>query len=121
MDMITELQREWIIYNTSNYVPEAHVEKLFRQNWSGLDLDSIVDIGQDDHGNLNVLVRWYRFPEEEATELTIAQMLDGGHLILDKYLEENKSDIRPDLYKAVKQKIQVYQKQLKDTQVISVE
>ena len=70
---------------------------------------SVSDIGQDDDGNLTVLVRWYGFPEDEPTELTIAQMLDGGHLMLDKYLEENKSDIRPDLYKAFKQKVQAYQ------------
>ena len=82
---------------------------------------SVSDIGQDDDGNLTVLVRWYGFPEDEPTELTIAQMLDGGHLMLDKYLEEHKSHRRPDLYKAFKQKVQAYQMKLKDTRVISVD
>ena len=55
------------------------MEKIFRQHWSGLDLDSIAEVCQDEHGNLHVLVRWYGFPKDEPTELTIAQMLDGGH------------------------------------------
>ena len=33
-------------------------------------------------------------------ELTVKQMLDGGHLMLDKYLEDNKDDIRPEIYTA---------------------
>ena len=41
--------------------------------------------------------------------------------MLDKYLEENKSDIRPDLYKAFKQKVQAYQRRLKNTQIISID
>ena len=41
--------------------------------------------------------------------------------MLDKYLEENKSDICPHIYKAFKQKVQAYQKRRKDTQVSSVD
>ena len=48
--------RLWF-HNTSNFVPRQHVEQLFRQHWSGSELDSIADIGQDDNGNLTVLVR----------------------------------------------------------------
>ena len=41
--------------------------------------------------------------------------------MLDRYLGEHKSDIRPDLYNRVKQKVRAYQKKLKDTQVVSVD
>ena len=81
--------RLWF-FNTSSFVPKQHVGQLFRQHWSGFELDSIADIGQDDVGNLTVLVRWHGFPDDEPTELTIKQMLDGGHLMLDKYLEGSK-------------------------------
>ena len=116
---VVHASRLWF-YNTSNYVPEAYVEKIFRQHWSGLDLDSITELGQDEHGNLNVLIRWYELPDDEPAELTIAQMLDGGQLMLDRYLEDILSDVRPDLYEIFKQKVQAYQKRLQDTQVISV-
>ena len=80
--------RLWF-YNTSNPDPEIYVEKIFRQHWhwSGLDLDSVVDIEQDNNGNVTVLVQWYGFSEDDLTELTSAQMLDGRHLMLDKCLE----------------------------------
>ena len=39
--------RLWF-YNTSNFVPKQHVEQLVRQHWSGFELASIADIGQDD-------------------------------------------------------------------------
>ena len=48
-------------------------------------------------------------------------MLDGGHLALDKYLEENKEDIRREINTAFKKKVQVYLKFLKNTDLISVE
>ena len=112
--------RLWF-YNTSGYVPKQHEERLFRQHWSGFELDSVANVDQDENGNLIVFVRWYGFPDDDPTELTVTQMLDGGHLLLDKYLEDNKEDIRPAIYTAFKQRIHDYQKSLKNTSLISVE
>ena len=44
--------------------------------------------------------------KDEPTELIIGQLLEGGHRMLDKYLEDNN---------------QAYQRELKDTQVIPVD
>jgi len=112
--------RLWF-YNTSSYVPKQHEERLFRQHWSGFELDSVANVDQDENGNLIVFVRWYGFPDDDPTELTVTQMLDGGHLLLDKYLEDNKEDIRPAIYTAFKQRIHDYQKALENTSLISVE
>ena len=89
------------------------MEQLFRQHWSGFELDSVADIDQDEQGNLTVFVRWHGFSDGDPMELAVKQMLDGGHLMLDKYLEDNKDDIRPELHTAFKKKYELIRNRLK--------
>ena len=99
--------RLWF-YNTAEYYPKEYAEKLFWQHWVGLDIREITDVGQDDNGNLFVKVSFLGFPDDEPTECTLEQVLDGAHLLLSQCIEDNKSDLRNDIYQAFRNAIDAY-------------
>jgi len=108
--------RIWF-YNTSDYYPKKYVEKLFFQHWVGLDIQEITDVGQDENGNLQVLVSFLGFPDDDPTECTIEQVLDGAHLLLSQYIEDNKSNLREDLYQAFRDAIDAHMAKIASIEV----
>ena len=93
-------------YNTDKYVPEEYVQKMYRQHWTGLELDRIHGVSQDEKGYITVGVVWYGFPNDDPEWLPLENVLDGAHLLLDKFIRENKDSIEPNLYQEVNRKIQ---------------
>ena len=73
--------------NTSTYVPWDHVQKTYRQHWTGLELDSsIVKMDQDTQVNITAAVRWNRFPADDLEVLPSENVLDGAHVSLVELL-----------------------------------
>ena len=97
--------RLWF-YNTEHYVPREYVQKIYRQHWTGLELDHIHSVGQDNNGNIEVKVIWYGFPDEDPEALPLQNVLEGAHLLLDKYVDDHKNEIKPSLYREIKRAVQ---------------
>ena len=118
--MQVHASRLWF-YNTSEYVPNDYVQKMYRQHWTGLELDGIHDITQDTRGNIQVAVKWYGFPMDEPEILPLENVLDGAHLLLDQFLEANKDSIRPELLQEVKRQIRDRLLQLENADAVSID
>ena len=92
-------------YNTEKYVPEEYVQKMYRQHWTGLELDRIHGIAQDEKGYITVGVVWYGFPNDEPEWLPLENVLDGAHLLLNKFIADNKRTMDPALHREISRKV----------------
>ena len=73
-----------MFYDTGKYVPKVYVDNLFFLQWTGLELDSIKGLKRVENGDIEVLIKWYGFEEEENSQELLENVVPGAHKLLTK-------------------------------------